>query len=304
MTSSAGRWVSVRFPDGRVRFDWVPAQQPPAPNGQVGFWHVVTGTGRQATRWEWHAEPEAALVVQRASAQRPAQQSPGQGSTTPRRTTAPTPAPPDVRVAPEHDRPPPPMPPVRPEATVEVLPDKVYRAKRSMGVGFWMAAVILAAMAGAGAVAITQEDRAAASLTAEEKPDTGDVGNGEDDVKPTRTGLIRVAEGYLNALLGGDVDDLLSYLDPACDGADPGFAVAARWAEQLSGGATVAVAEVEIRGKRGSVTDFSLDGGSLYGDAEDDVRALITDETADGEQAFPWRFTGGEWYFKGDCGSP
>ncbi len=272
MTSSAGRWVSVRFPDGRVRFDWVPAAQPPAPKGQVGCWHVVTGTGRQAARWEWHADPEAALAARRA--------------------------------APEHDESPPVMPPLRPEATVEVLSDKVYRAKRPMGLWFWMAAVILAAMGGAGAVAITQEDRAAASLAAEEKPANDAAGDAENDIKPSEADLVRVAEGYLNALLGGDVDDLLSYLDPACDGADPGFALAARWAEQLSGDATVEVEEVEIRGKRGSVTDFALDAGSPSGAAEDAVRALITDENLDGEQAFPWRFTGGEWYFKGDCGSP
>ncbi len=256
MTSSAGRWVSVRIPDGRVRFDWVPADQPPPPTGQVGSWHVVTGGGRRPTRWEWHTEPE-------------------------------------------HDEPPPVMPPVRPEPTFEVLPEKVYRTRRPMGLLFWLGAVILAAIAGAGAVAMTHEDRAEAILAADSKPDKDDD---ESDVKPTKTGLVSAAEGYLNALLGGDVDDLLSYLDPSCHGADPGFALAARWARQLSDGATVEVEEVELRGKRGSVTDLALDG--VYGGAEDAVRRLITDETAEGEQAFPWRFTAGEWYFKGECGSP
>jgi hypothetical protein len=168
-----------------------------------------------------------------------------------------------------------------------------------MGVLFWLGAVILAAIAGAGAVAMTHEDRAEASLAAGSKKDAGDE---KSDVKPTKAGLVTVAEGYLNALLGGDVDDLLSYLDPSCDGADPGFALAARWAEQFADGARVDIEEVEVRGKRGSVTDFSLDG--LFRDPEDAVRRLITDDTADGEQAFPWRFTNGEWYFKGECGSP
>lgn len=269
MNSSAGRWASVRFPDGRTRFDWVPTAQPPAPKGQVGSWHVVTGHPRQPPRWEWHADPEAALVAAR-------------------------------------EEPAPVVPPVRPPPTVEVLPERVYRTKRPMGVWFWLAAVILAAMGGAGAVAITHEDRAEASLAAGEKPGrsgSGDAGkvDAAADVKPSRTGLVLVAEGYLNALLSGDLDDLLSYLDPSCDGADPGFALAVRWAEEMADGATVEVEEVEVRGRRGSVIDFSLDG--LYGDAEDAVRQLITDQTADGEQTFPWRFAAGEWYFKGECGS-
>jgi hypothetical protein len=264
VTSSAGRWAGVRFPDGRVRFDWVPADQPPAPKGQVGCWHVVTGGPRRPTRWEWHGEPQPAVAAPRSAEA------------------------------------PPVMPRVRPEPTFEVLAERVYRDKRPMGIWFWLGAVVLAAIGGAGAVAMTYEDRAGASLAANSKPvgDDGDVSG----AKPTRAGLVTVAEGYLNALLGGDVDDLISYLDPSCHGAHPGFALAARWAEQLSDGATVDVEEVEVRGRRGSVTDFSLDGA--FGDAEDAVRRLITNEAADGEQAFPWRFTGGEWYFKGECGSP
>jgi hypothetical protein len=194
------------------------------------------------------------------------------------------------------------MPAVRPAQTVEVLPDRVYRTKRTMGLWFWLAAVILAAIGGAGAVAVTHEDRAAASLTSDSKPDGASPKGAASDAKPTKAELKTVAEGYLNALLGGNVDDLLSYLDPSCDGADPGFATAARWAKELAGGAKVTVDEVEVHGPRGSVTAFSLDG--LDTDTEDTVRRLIRDEAPDGEQAFPWRFTAGEWYFKGECGSP
>lgn len=282
MTTSAGRWVSVRFPDGRVRFDWVPSDQPPPPRGQRGYWHVVHGGPRQPTRWEWHADPE------------PVRRGP--------RTTAPPPIRPSVRVEPNYPQPPPAMPALRPEATVEVLPDKVYRHKRSMGVWFWLGAVILAAIGGAGAVAVTSEKRDEAKLTAGSNSDKKDAAETKpvDDTKPTKAGLERVAQGYLTALLAGNTDEMLSYLDPACDGADPGFAMAARWASSLADGATITVEEIEMKGRRGSVTDFDLVG--IYGSDEDKVRKLITDETVDGEQSFPYRFTDGEWYYRGECG--
>ena len=253
--------MSVEFPDGRVRFDWVPAVQPTAPRGQAGSWHVVTGGPQRPTRWEWHAEDRR---------------------------------PPQLPPAPD------PLPPVRRDPTLEVLPDRVYRPTRPMGLWFWLAAVILAAIGGAGAVAMTHEDRAEASLAAETRPDRAIAARDiDDDAKPTAAGLVRVAEGYLNALLDGDVDDLLSYLDPACDSADPGFALAARWASVLADGVRVDVEEVDVHGRRGSVTELDVDG-----DLPEAARRLITDTTPDGEQAFPWRFTRGEWYFKGECGAP
>jgi hypothetical protein len=191
---------------------------------------------------------------------------------------------------------------VRPPVTVEVLPDRVYRTKRPMGVWFWLAAVILAAIGGAGAVAMTGDHGAQAALAADAKPAKGSASDQPlSDVKPSKAELEKVAQGYLTALLAGNVDELMSYLDPSCGGADPGFAMAARWAKQFGDGATVEVSEVEIHGRRGSVTDFSLDG--LDHDTTAAVRKLITDESADGEQTFPWHFTNGEWYFKGECGS-
>ncbi|HVE27009.1 MAG TPA: hypothetical protein VNC22_16490 [Sporichthya sp.] len=285
MATSTGRWVSVRFSDGRVRFDWIPADQPPPPPGQRGFWHVVPGGAHQSTRWEWHAaEPPPSAAARREP-----------------RTGVPPRLRPNVRVEPDHDEPPPALP-VRAQGTVEVLPDRVYRPKRTMGLWFWLAAVILAAIGGAGAVAMTHDDRAVASLASDSGPEEHPASADEADDKPTKAGLTTVAQGYLNALLGGDIDDLLSYLDPSCDGADPGFAIAARWAKQVADGATVTVDEVEVHGRRGSVTDFTLDGPG--GATADMVRRLISDEAPDGEQSFPWRFTDGEWYFKGECGSP
>lgn len=53
-----GRWADVAGSDGTVRQIWVPADQPPSPDGTVGEWHVVEDEPGQPTRWEWHlAEP-------------------------------------------------------------------------------------------------------------------------------------------------------------------------------------------------------------------------------------------------------
>lgn len=278
MSSSAGHWVSVRFPDGQVRSDWVPTEQPPAPRGQAGTWHVVTGGPHRPGRWEWHG------------ADRPVEQPPALPESPPVEGPAALPA-----VLPAV------LPPVRPPATTEVLPDRVYRSKRPMGPWFWMAAVILAAIGGAGTVAMTHDNPASASLTAESAPGPRDEET-EDDVRPSQAALVRVAEGYLTALLGGDVDDLVSYLDPACPDAVPGYAVAARWAASVARDAgvevdsAVEVEEVEVRGRRGSVTELDLDD-----ELPASARRLIVDVTADGEQSFPWRFHDGEWYFKGEC---
>lgn len=56
-----GEWVQVGD-----RRDWVPAEQPPSPDGSPGRWHVVTGSDG-AHRWEWH---EQAMHAQNISGQR------------------------------------------------------------------------------------------------------------------------------------------------------------------------------------------------------------------------------------------
>src|SRR4051812_30955692 len=53
MTSSGGDWVAVPIPGAPDRWDWVPAEQPPSPDGRPGKWHVAGGTGPQAGKWEW-----------------------------------------------------------------------------------------------------------------------------------------------------------------------------------------------------------------------------------------------------------
>lgn len=49
-----GRWVQARQPDGSIRQDWVPVDQPPSPDATTGEWHVVGGDGAVESRWEWH----------------------------------------------------------------------------------------------------------------------------------------------------------------------------------------------------------------------------------------------------------
>jgi hypothetical protein len=53
MTSSGGDWVAVPIPGQPDRWDWVPAEQPPSPDGTPGTWHVAGGTGPNAGTWEW-----------------------------------------------------------------------------------------------------------------------------------------------------------------------------------------------------------------------------------------------------------
>ena len=53
MTGTAtGRWIGVTLRDGSTRYDWVPDDQPPSPDGTPGRWHVVGQSGEPG-RWEW-----------------------------------------------------------------------------------------------------------------------------------------------------------------------------------------------------------------------------------------------------------
>jgi hypothetical protein len=60
----SGQWAQVLRPDGSVRHDWVPAEQPPSPDGAPGLWHVVEDQPGEPTRWEWHPSPEPAPTPQ------------------------------------------------------------------------------------------------------------------------------------------------------------------------------------------------------------------------------------------------
>lgn len=60
MGDQGGRWVETRRPDGTIRQDWRPDEQPPSPDGGSGSWHVVSEDGG-ANRWEW--VPQAAAFA-------------------------------------------------------------------------------------------------------------------------------------------------------------------------------------------------------------------------------------------------
>lgn len=52
MTDAGGNWVNVPLPGGQGRWDWVPTEQPPWPDGRPGVWHIVGAPGRAGT-WEF-----------------------------------------------------------------------------------------------------------------------------------------------------------------------------------------------------------------------------------------------------------
>ena len=54
MSSTGGHWVRVRFSDATTRLDWIPDEQPPAPDSRPGAWHVLPDPAGGASRWEWH----------------------------------------------------------------------------------------------------------------------------------------------------------------------------------------------------------------------------------------------------------
>lgn len=41
--TAAGEWVAVPLTDGTLRYDWLPAEQPPSPDGRPGVWRLVPG---------------------------------------------------------------------------------------------------------------------------------------------------------------------------------------------------------------------------------------------------------------------
>jgi hypothetical protein len=50
--TEAGRWIAVPLRDGSTRYDWLPDEQPPSPDGTPGRWHVVGAPGGEG-HWEW-----------------------------------------------------------------------------------------------------------------------------------------------------------------------------------------------------------------------------------------------------------
>jgi hypothetical protein len=59
-------------PGGSLRQDWVPAEQPPSPDGTSGRWHLVSALAGAQAHWEWHPDP----VVPAPQVQRPVRTKP------------------------------------------------------------------------------------------------------------------------------------------------------------------------------------------------------------------------------------
>lgn len=57
MSTPTGEWRLVQAQGQAARYDWVPAEQPPPPNGHAGVWHVVGAETGAPGRWEWHPYP-------------------------------------------------------------------------------------------------------------------------------------------------------------------------------------------------------------------------------------------------------
>src|SRR5689334_11570956 len=53
MTTPGGEWVAVPIEGAPDRWDFVPTEQPPSPDGRPGRWHVVGGSGTEVGKWEW-----------------------------------------------------------------------------------------------------------------------------------------------------------------------------------------------------------------------------------------------------------
>lgn len=71
MTTPGGEWVAVPIPGQPDRWDFVPTEQPPSPDGSPGRWHVVGGAGGGSGTWEWFpsaaAPPPSAVPPPAAS---------------------------------------------------------------------------------------------------------------------------------------------------------------------------------------------------------------------------------------------
>ncbi|MGQ0845356.1 MAG: hypothetical protein ACT4QF_14610 [Sporichthyaceae bacterium] len=121
-----GRWAQVDRPDGTVRQDWVPAEQPPSPDGTAGEWHVVEDGPGLPTRWEWHAIATAPPGGAAATAT----------AHTPRPEARPETGPPPADVGP------PPAGPTHPAAAGPSAPPDDRRAALAIG-AIWGAFVAL-----------------------------------------------------------------------------------------------------------------------------------------------------------------
>lgn len=139
MTTPGGQWVPVPIAGQPDRWDFVPAEQPPSPDGSPGTWHVVGGSGGEVGTWEWFPSAPA------ASAPTP--------PTPPAASTAPPPPPPPTSLTWDLDTPlPAPPPPVGAVAASWQTPPPVLMAPPPPGRSKKLPLVILGVVVALAAI--------------------------------------------------------------------------------------------------------------------------------------------------------
>ena len=124
-------------------------------------------------------------------------------------------------------------------------------------------------------------------------------GSGAPVPAADREAALRTAvEGYTNALLAANAPGMSGYFDRSCTPSDIATTVyAAREVKVVAKGATVKVTGVVVHGDRGQMTTYELSPG-----APDALRRMLK-AAQETEDADPWRYVDGEWYFTGVCGT-
>lgn len=109
--------------------------------------------------------------------------------------------------------------------------------------------------------------------------------------------LTVAAQGYVSALLKGNIAGVVGYLDPqVCDDADEGsYALSVGPIKENAEGATMKITSVYVEGDRGGVDGYELSKG-----APDALRRSIKSSFGT-ERTYPWNYRGGEWYLAGPC---
>lgn len=109
--------------------------------------------------------------------------------------------------------------------------------------------------------------------------------------------LKKAAQGYVDALLKGQLAGVVGYLDPkVCDDADAGeYAITVGQIKDVAEGATMKVTAVGTDGDTGGVTDYTLSDN-----APDQLRRLVKASFAESKH-FAWNYRDGEWYLAGPC---
>lgn len=115
-----------------------------------------------------------------------------------------------------------------------------------------------------------------------------------------RAGQLKVAaQGYVDALLKGNIGGVVGYLDPeVCDDDDEAsYALGIGQIKETAEGATMKILSVKLYddGARGGADQYELSKG-----APDQLRRLIKSSMAESKTG-AWNYRDGEWYLAGPC---